>query len=237
MAADGIEKRRKGPVNRMRRMLYGLLLGSAAAPGFAAAADNGASRLPQAMTNAQLRQEGEVLLVRDGSAPSRSPMLAAYGGLAPMLTQAATISPDFAFAPLGKMLLTAHFLGTELDSLGKGLGVDLLVPELGYFHLNLYNGPGGPNQGKRLRIQPEGFDMPQTENQAWSLGASLELARGYDDRRRLQFVPQLVLNLDRCVPIGSRMQAVLSYRNWHAAGELDAVESRPIPQLALHWAM
>jgi len=232
MSQDGLEKRRRGPLNGLRRSLFGELLGSAAG---AIGADAGVCRLPLALSDAPLRLDGDVLLSRRRSAPSGAPLLAC-GGLSPVLLQAATISPDFAFAPVGELLLTAHYLGDDFDRIEWRSGVDLLVPEIGYFHLNLYNGGGGPAWSKRWQIMPEGFSLPQSTDRVWSLGGSLALERsGAHGERRLQFVPQLLLDLGQVVPVGERIEAVLGYYHWHGATDATTACAKPLPQLALRW--
>jgi len=241
MPQDGLEKRRRGPLNGVRRMLYGLLVGSASVPALAASAHDasanvGRHRLPLAQTNAPLRLDGDLLLVRDYSALPGDDLLA-YGSLSPLLLQASAISTDFAFVSVGGQLLTAHYLGDDLDRIGKGLGVDLLLPELGYFHLNLYSGHDGPNQGKRWLINPKGFALPESADGFWSLGGSLALERSdHYGHRQLQFVPQLVLNLDKIVPMQGRMQALLSYHNWREAADTAPVRTGPVPQVSLRWS-
>ena len=60
--SHGFEKRRPGPMNRLRRALYGLLPGSASAPALAgsplgAAVEGTLHRLPQVATNGPLRND------------------------------------------------------------------------------------------------------------------------------------------------------------------------------------
>jgi len=139
--------------------------------------------------------------------------------------------------PVGELLLTAHYLGDDLDRLAPEPGVDLRVPEIGYFYLNLYNGGSGPTWGKRWQIRPEGFSLPQSADRVWSLGGSLVLDRGdaHGDRR-LQFVPQLLLDLGQVVPVGERIQAVLGYHHWHGTAGAVTACAGPLPQLALRWS-
>jgi len=243
MPHNGLEKRRRGPLNRLRRMLYGVLVSAASASALATSGHDASSNasgprlpLPLAHTNAPLRLDGDVLLLHDQSDLPGGDLLA-YGGLSPLLLQASAISADFAFVSIGGQLLTAHYLGDDLDRIGKGLVVDFLLPELGYFHLNLYSGHDGPERGKRWLINPDGFALPQSADRFWSLGGSLALERNDPySRRQLQFVPQLVLNLDQVVPMQGRMQALISYHNWLAAADTDPVRTGRIPQISLHWS-
>lgn len=232
-----VERRRRGPVNRLRRMLYGLLLGSASAPALAgtpqeAAAGDTLHRLPQVVTNAPLWMHDDVLLARDPLGGK----LYAYAGLGPVLARADALGPDYAFLPVGGLLFTAHYLGQDLAKIGKGLGVDLALPQLGYFHLNLYAGRGDVTGGKRWRIDPQGFALPDSAERLWSLGGSLAVEQGANGRRQLTFVPQLVLNLDAVTHLSGRLQAVLSYHNWRSQADRGLAEQQgAVPQISLRW--
>jgi hypothetical protein len=233
-----IEKRRQGPVNRLRRTLYGLLLGSVTVPALAGslqdAAMNGGTqqRLPRVQASGAQWMHDNVLLARD---PGGSGVYA-YAGLGPALSSTSVPGRDFAYLPVGDALFTAHFLGDDLSKIGKGLGVDLALPEFGYFHLNLYPGRNDMNGGKRLRIDPQGFDLPAS-GRAWSLGGSLALERDAPgEHRQLRFVPQLVLNLDTLTHVSGRMQAVISYHNWRSQVDRGPSDDQgPVPQITLKW--
>lgn len=235
---QGRERRRKGPINELRRALYGLMLSSASVPAMAAGhppakTADAPHRLPRIHLSDVLAGQLDSLMLHDPAAPPDAP-LTMFGPMSPLLSHARSISPDFVFAPIGGLLLTAHFLGNDLETIGKGLGADFLVPELGYFHLNLYNGPDGPNLGKRWKIAPNGFALPKSADKVWSLGGTVDVeSRGASAKRELVFVPQLVLNLDSAIPMQGRMQAVFSYRNWRSTPGLSRHEA--VPQVSLKW--
>jgi hypothetical protein len=237
MSQGFIERRRTGPVNQLRRMLYGLLLGTATAPVLAGPLGAGMSgslhRLPLVQTNAPAWMHDNVLLARDPLSAGGG--LYAYSGLGPALSGAAALGPDYAFLPVGNLLFTAHYLGDDLKKLGKGLGVDLAVPQFGYFHLNLFAGRNDTLGGQRWRIAPQGFALPDTPERLWSLGGSLALETGPTGRRQVMFVPQLVLNLDAVTHLSGRMQAVLSYHEWHSRLERTPNDNGPVPQISLKW--
>jgi hypothetical protein len=238
MPLDGLEKRRPGPVNQLRRALYALLMGSATLPTLVAADGSlpaAHRRLPLVQTSAPMRLDGNVLLARDPFAPGGA--LLAYGGLEPLLSHAAGLGPDFAFVPVGDLLLTAHFLGTDLSKIDKGLGVDLAIPELGYFHLNLFTGRDGPAAGKRWQINPQGFELPQSTDRLWSLGGSLAVERDQPGgHRHLLFVPQLVLNLGAITHASGRLEALVSYHNWLGLPHQPQTVAGRVPQLSLRWS-
>src|SRR5579859_2628735 len=162
MAENMSNRRRTGPVNQLRRALYGVMLMSASLPVLAATPEGqrksapGAHSLPRVQLSSASQSESDLLLLRDPSLPADS-ALVAYEGATALLTHARSLGPDFALVPAGNTLLTAHFLGDDLASASKGVGVDFLVPEMGYFHLNLYSGRDGPNRGKRWQFNPQGF--------------------------------------------------------------------------------
>jgi hypothetical protein len=233
MSQAFVERRRSGPVNRLRRMLYGLLLGSASAPALAASPQDAGTlhRLPQVVSNAPLWMHDNALLARD----PQNGGLYAYAGLGTVLARAGSLGRDFAFLPVGDLLFTAHFLGDDLKKIGKGLGVDFVLPEFGYFHLNLYTGRNDATGGKRWRIDPQGFALPDSAEHLWSLGGSLAMEQGANGHRQLTFVPQLVLNLDAITRTSGRMQAVISYHNWRSQVDRMPTDQGAVPQVSLKW--
>jgi hypothetical protein len=238
MAIPMSERRRKGPVNQLRRQLYGWVMASAALS--AEAAENPSSnpavplqRLPIAETASALWADNDVLLARNPGGPG----WLAYGGIAALNRNARLISPDYAYLPVGELLFTAHFLGDDIDILRKGLGVDLAVPALGYFHLNLYSGRDGPNRGKRWQVNPDGMALPESHDHIWSLGGSLDLAKpDRNSRRQIMFVPQLIMNVDQIAKIPGHMQVSLVYRNWDSPVSGLLQESGRMPQVSFKWS-
>jgi len=239
MGKGFVEKRRQGPINSLRRALYGLMLGTATAPALAGAlqdaAGSSAHRVPRVQSSSAAWMHDNMLLARDPWSAGHE--LYAYAGLGPALSSTRARGPDFAFLPVGDALFTAQFLGDDLKKIGKGLGVDVALPEFGYFHLNLYTGRNDATGGKRLRIDPQGFDLPESTNRLWSLGGSLALERDAPgEHRQLRFVPQLVLNLDTLTHVSGRMQAVISYHNWRSQVDRGPSDDRgAVPQVTLKW--
>lgn len=240
MTEQRVNHRRTGPVNRLRRALYSMLLMSTSLPSLA---DDGGTQhkaaprphLPHVQLGSVAQRESDLLLLRDPTQAGGG--VYAYDGASALLAHARGIGPDFALAPMGDSLLTAHFLGSSLDNLAKGMGVDVLVPELGYFHLNLYSGRDGPNRGQRWQLNPQGFALPESADHFWSLGGSLNLEQaGANGRRSLVFEPQLVLNLDAVVPVRGRLSAVVSYHNWHSGAGVARPDVGEVPQVFLRWS-
>jgi hypothetical protein len=168
MAVPMSEKRRKGPINELRRQLYGLVLVSSSLSAEAAnhplrSLAPAPPRLTMAETSAAPWSDNDVLLARN----SHGAGWMAYGGIAALNSNARLVSRDYAYLPVGELLFTAHFLGDDLSTLRKGLGVDLAIPEFGYVHLNLYSGRDGPNRGKRWQVNPDGMALP-TASGRWA---------------------------------------------------------------------
>ncbi|TXH06157.1 MAG: hypothetical protein E6R07_01310 [Nevskiaceae bacterium] len=237
MSGSMSERRRQGPVNNLRRQLYGLILLSSSLAAEAADAPpetpSMLPRLPAVEVSRQPWADRDALLVRH---PNGSGWLA-YGGLNALNQHARLISPDYAYVPVGDLLFTAHFLGDDLATLRKGLGVDLAVPAIGYFHLNLYSGRDGPNAGKRWRVQPDGIALPESSDRIWSLGGSLDLVRpDRNSHRQVIFVPQLVMNVDQVARVPGHMQMALSYRNWNSPVSGLLPDSGMVPQLTFRWS-
>lgn len=238
MAVPLSERRRKGPINQLRRQLYGLVMASATLSAEAAEhplrnVSAPIQRLPLAETVAAPWSDNDTLLVRSPYGAGWQ----AYGGLAALNRNARTISADYAYLPVGELLFTAHYLGDDLETLRKGLGVDLAIPAFGYFHLNLYNGHDGPNRGKRWQVSPDGMALPESSDRIWSLGGSLDLAKpDRNSRRQIMFVPQLVMNIDQMAKIPGHMQVGLTYRSWNSpvSGLLPA--SGQVPQVTFRWS-
>lgn len=159
----GRERRRKDPINRMRRFLYGLLL-LAAAPG-AAAADELAyfGKYRNAQTVASTPERRAVATVQ-GLVVLRADADAALLQLALDTVTAQIHDPEAEGAP--------HFLiaAERTGRVPEGAAFDLAVAEFGTFHLDL---------------------LPRYDAGAWSLGGTLELVRLRDAGGHLATVPEV----------------------------------------------
>jgi hypothetical protein len=232
------EQRRTGPINVLRRQLYSLALLSSTLA--AEAADNPLHnpaapprRLPVAETSSAPWSDNDVLMTRNAHGAGWM----AYGGMAALNSNARLFSRDYAYLPVGELLFTAHFLGDDLSTLRKGMGVDLAIPEFGYVHLNLYSGRDGPNRGKRWRVNPDGMALPESHDRFWSLGGSLDLVKpDRNSRRQIVFVPQLILNVDQIATIPGHMQMSMTYSRWNSPVSGLLQESGTVPQVSFKWA-
>jgi hypothetical protein len=144
----GRERRRKGPVNRLRRFLYGMLL-LAAAP--VAAADELAAygkfrslAAPPTPAHAELATLEGLLVLRAGA--DGGPDITLESATARVPRQDSDIAPQFS-------------IQAQRAPAAGGAAFDLAIADLGQF---------------RLRLRSE----RSAALSAWSLGGDLELARG-----------------------------------------------------------
>lgn len=158
----GRERRRKGPINRIRRFLYGVLL-FAAAPG-ALAADELASigkyrthAVAQATQRADLATLQGLLVLRAGTGDAPDVSLDSITAEVPQLGSGQ--APQFRITP-----------GRSADA--SGVAFDLPVSDLGEFQL-------------KLRTESS------AELSGWSLGGTLEMLAAASRRRHVAAIPTL----------------------------------------------
>lgn len=230
---EGRERRRRGPVNRLRRIAYGLVL-SASMPATAAELD-AAPSLP--------------MKPAVDSAPERVLM----AGIEGFLTLASEISADPA-APIGSDRDYAHLsfedLATELDDpragsalritvaqnslLREGLGFDVAIPDLGSLRLNLYARQNGTTEGPRATIL-SALETDRT-TPAWSFGGSMELVRTRDGARQLAFVPELCIDASAITRGRLGFSAAVRYSHWRGIGDKES-QDFSVPQLVFRWKL
>lgn len=235
MLPSGRERRRKGPVNRLRRLLYGVLL-LAAAPGAVAADELAAvgqhrpQTSPASSRIVQATLQGLVLLHAERvEAPETTVQGAGYPRIALDTVTARLLEPAAADTLL--LRIEVHQGGLLRD----GVGFDLEVPDFGMFHLNLYSRRNAATAGKRwaLGVGDTGIDPP---SQTWSLGGTLEMVRMIEGGRHLAFVPELLVDLARGETRYLPFQASLKLANWRSFSERAALDD-VVPQLAFRWRL
>jgi hypothetical protein len=162
----GRERRRKGPVNTVRRFLYGMLL-LAAAPGSTAAADELASigkfrahAAPPAPERAALATLQGLLVLRARSDGGPDVSLDAITAQVPQ--QGSALAPQFQ-------------VSADRQERADHVAFDLPLSELGAF---------------RLRLRTE----RTAALSAWSLAGTLEATLEPDRRRAVAAVPTLRIN-------------------------------------------
>ncbi len=232
----GRERRRKGPINKLRRLLYGLLL--AAASGGAAAdelAYVGKYKVRQiAATTQQAVQvtlQGLVLLHAENTESPETPIQGhGYPRIALNTVTARLQEPAAARAPLLSVAVS------EDGSIRDGVGFDLAVPDFGNFHLSLYTRPNARTEGKRWSMDLADGKPADAEARTWSLGGSLELVRTVDGTRHLAFVPELLLDLSGLQARYLPFQASVKFTNWRSVSEKHSLEEK-VPQLTFKWRL
>ncbi|MDR3416854.1 MAG: hypothetical protein P4L83_11770 [Nevskia sp.] len=232
---DG-QGRRPGPRYRLFGALFGLMLCCGWLPVQAAGPDNRHPSAEPVYAAACLDCVPALMTPSPYAMPGGT--LISTSSLSPLLTSASSINANLGYLPVGQVLLGSRYLGDDLQKIRHGLGVDLLLPAVGYFHLNLYNGRDGLNGGMRWRLNPQGEPVAGAADRFWSLGGTLALERNDPwGHRQLMFVPQLTFNVDALLPVPGRMQAVLSYHDWRSTFD-DGLPQQGgrVPQLSLRWS-
>lgn len=237
----GRERRRKGPVNRLRRFLYGVLL-AAAAPGAMAADELAAlgqhrpapkppvSSAPERALLATL--QGLILIHAESTvvAEAVARREQAYPRIAlDTVTARVPENPD---APLFRVAVSD---GREVRD---GVGFDLAVPDIGNFHLNLYTRRNARSEGRRwaaIAGESEADDAP-APGPAWSLGGTLELVRTLGGEKHVAFVPEVLIDLGGKPEGYLPFQASLKMAHWRSLAEKQSLDER-VPQLSFKWRL
>lgn len=243
MQSTGRERRRKGPINKLRRLLYGLLL--AAASGRAAAGELpyfGSYTVSQAASTAQqalqVTLQGLVLLHADHTDrpdtaiegrgyPSASPD---GRGISLDTMTARMQEPALGRSPLLSVAVT------EGGSVRDGVGFDLAVPDFGRLHLSLHTRHNAKTDGKRWSLGLADAASGEPESKIWSLGGSLEMVRTVEGGRHMALVPELLIDLSdqrsRYLPF----EASVKFAHWRSVSEKYSLEDQ-VPQITFKWRL
>lgn len=239
----GRERRRKGPVNRLRRFLYGLLL-VAAAPG-AMAADELAALghhrpVPKSSVNSAPERalvaslQGLVLIHGESVGVTEAAARRGWAYPRVALDTVTARVPETLDAPLFRVAVSD---GREVRD---GVGFDLAVPELGNFHLNLYTRRSARSEGRRWAAIAGGSaadDAPGPgPGPTWSLGGTLELVRTLDGAKHVAIVPEVLLDLDGKPESYLPFQVSLKMAHWRSLAEKQSLDER-VPQLSFKWRL
>lgn len=205
MRNEGRERRRKGFFNRLRRMVYGLMLLTA---------------LPCA--HAQNKDTE--------TAPRKHRMSPSIGAqILPSLNNPATLMSLRLSAEAHSNLLRLG-LSHEASDVNKGLGVALAMPDMGYLYVNLYC-PDDETPGEwRLAGDEASAELtPLTHRDERALIRGIE-----QSNTRLLLAPQLVLHLDEILGTRNKLEARLQYAPWAGLIEHPGGGER-LPQAVLSW--
>lgn len=236
MQPMGRERRRKGPLNKLRRFLYGLLL--AAASGGVTAdelAYVGKYKVSQAAATTQqgvqVTLQGLVLFLAERTESPDTPI---QGHGHPRIALD-TMTARMQESALGRSPLLSLTV-SENGSVRDGVGFDLDVPAFGKFHLSLFARQNARTEGKRWSMDLADGTPAGAETRIWSLGGSLEMVRIVDGGRHLTLVPELLLDLGdqrlRYVPF----QASVKFANWHSVSEKYSLVDQ-VPQITFKWRL
>jgi hypothetical protein len=232
--SSGYERRRRDWYGRLRRFLYGVLLLAASRGALAAdpladlgrhrAAPPGASA-PQHVVLATL--QGLVMIHAEAATHPSAPLAARQGY--------PRIALDTVSARLQEPGDAPRFSIGISDSreLRDGAGFDLMVPEIGNFHLNLYARRNARSEGRRWAVGSAGASGPR---QGWSLGGTLDLVRTVDGGRHVAFVPEVTFDLSDTGATYLPFQASLRLAHWRSIADTHALEER-VPQITFHWRL
>jgi hypothetical protein len=211
----GRDRRRKDPLSRIRRTLYGLML---SLPHVAHA--DPTWRQPasaQTVIQPQLAKAGGTAVWLDPAAH----------GLDELITgvQFSIAGSDSPLLHTGKITDSAI---ASLASLRHGAEFDFALPTFGQFHLNLF----AKRDPRHWQLNPEAIEAnPQ---RAWSVGGAVEMMRvGEHGRRSISIVPQLVLDLDELVGAPGQLEAIVQYNHWR--GDQEYASASRAPQVTMKW--
>jgi hypothetical protein len=114
-----------------------------------------------------------------------------------------------------------------------GVGFDLLVPDFGNFHLNLYSRRNARTEGWRHSVKLAGEEAQQ---RTWSVGGSVEVVRTIDGGKHLAFVPELIFDMDGATDGRLPFQASVRYGNWRSVAEKKSLEEKAV-QVVFKWQL
>lgn len=209
MMHRGRERRRKGVVNRTRRLLYAVLL-------WLSPQASGASTLADPAAPAEASGFLPATLIIESFPAAVGSSLSAY--------RVVFVAPDSRIAaPFQKAAELLRKRSWKFNdsslSLRGGVGLDVGLPDDGNLHLSLFPDEDDPQRGRR-------WQLSTTPNNArgrlWSVGGCVDVVRtqqersryeGYTDRE-IAVSPQLILDMDRLAGIPGTAQLVLQNANW-----------------------
>lgn len=209
MGRHGRNRRRKGAVNRIRRLLYAVLLWlSPQASGAATPAESGTPPAASGFLPA-------TLVIESFPAAAGSPQ-STY--------RIAFVVPDSRIAApfqrAAELLRKRSWkFNDSLLSLRGGVGLDVGLPDDGNLHLSLFPDDDDPQRGKRWQLSTA---TKGSSGRLWSVGGCVDVVRtqqerspyeGYTDRE-IAVSPQLILDMDRLAGMPGTAQLVLQNANW-----------------------
>lgn len=233
----GINRRRRDWRGRLRRLAYGVVMAFSATQAPASesqtAGDKTAQQAPVIVEDQQMLTA--LVLVQGVLAERAQPMLFGASFTRPALGERSERLLSEMNNPVSNGLLRLSFSDDDLRRLKEGIGMDLELPDLGSFHLNLYSRTGTDMPaGKRWELAPNESTHSSARRQ-WSIGASLDQVRTEEGGRQLVLVPQLVLDAAALLGRKDHFDICIQYAHWRAPGGQAASEQR-VPQAVFKWS-
>lgn len=207
MRAGGRDRRRKGRVNRLRRLVYAVLLWlSAPLVAHAVPAEGKSAGSGPTLHKALLTIES--FPESDGGTQYR----------VSFNVPDSRIAAPFARLAEGLRTQTWSF-NDRLPSLRGGVGLDLQLRDAGNLHLRLFPDEDHPERGRRWTITTR---AQSRHAPVWSVGGSVDLVRTQhirygqwpDSEREVRLAPELMLDVDRLAGIPGTAQLTLQHGGW-----------------------
>jgi hypothetical protein len=223
------ERRRKGPLNRLRRLAYGLLLALGAPLATASqtsVTDGSAPQKTVVPSEAGEEYVAALVFLRGLAAENAEPAVFGTSFSRPALGERSEWSLSTLPPPVRSGLLTLSFSDNDLRNWRRGAGIDIDLPDVGQFSR-------GRDALKRWNLRPRA--PAHDEARHWSLGGSVDWVRsGEGDERALVFVPKLVVNAAALLGGHGSFDVCIQYAHW-TARETGGVTGR-VPQAVVRWS-
>lgn len=222
MSQNGLERRGRGLLATLRRSVYGLMLWIGA--GSESLAEDGQRPPLKVDLSIELLrgQPGEMIDVYRVGVAADDPRLGrTLNGVARLLR------------------LRQHETVERVRNIRHGMGIDIELPDAGKLHLMLHPRKDDLERGARWNLaDPE----PESGGELWSLGAAVDVihvqrydwsAQAYERERRVEVVPQLIVDADRLLGLRGKAVMTLQQACWKSSA---GMRDEAVVQLRLKWS-
>lgn len=226
--AAGLDRRRKGLVAAVRRVVYGVMLWACAYEE-ASAAQGGAAPVPAPVNlNVSIESRGQ----RPGQA------FDVYRIAVSVDDQRLSA----AFNQLARQLRLRDDVAIQhVRDLRDGMGIDIALPDAGRLHLMLHPKRDDLAHGSRWSFSdPEISEA--SPHRLWSLGGAVDLIDArqlsgetgqFEHRRSLQAAPQLIIDADQLLGLRGDAVMTVQYASWKSTM---GMSQQQVMQLRLKWS-
>jgi hypothetical protein len=217
----GREQRRKGPINVIRRWLYGLFLGSWSLHGHAAPPAKVPVRKhlppPTHWTFAGDQGAPQVRLLKQPHSFGHHPR-------------------GYAWPADDSALFAARF-NMDAANLVSGFDVDFSLAGFANLHLMLSPDSAASASGRRWALTTQSGNVLRQAARSCSLTAVLDFVpmAPYGERRMV-FFPEMHFALDTMFGAPNGMAASMRYNHWLAGQDERGAVSAKVPQLLISWS-